>query len=206
MPTCKPQFLVPQRSEGWSTIRRRWRSDVNSFPGLDGQASSGPSYVYEYNTRETYGKDISGWGPNDPLNATWWHLVTEREISSVPPWLVPLFWHSSRLCFQRWKQIRVLWRYRRSEYFFFANLLTLTVCSNRYSMNCRENSLSSRRTVLVNALPQRSVICAVALQVLRCRIAQRAMGRCSNRRCFLFSRDIAGLLPWTFEGANGFWY
>ncbi|EEB93227.1 hypothetical protein MPER_08147, partial [Moniliophthora perniciosa FA553] len=32
---------------------------------------------YEYNTRETYGKTISGWGLSDPLNATWWHLVTE---------------------------------------------------------------------------------------------------------------------------------
>jgi sphingomyelin phosphodiesterase len=59
----------------------KWRSDVHSFPELDGQTSSasGPMYVYEYNTRATYGTDVSGWGLNDPLNATWWHLVTERK-------------------------------------------------------------------------------------------------------------------------------
>ncbi|KAI9455924.1 Metallo-dependent phosphatase-like protein [Lactarius psammicola] len=62
-----------------------WRSDVNSFPALDGQTSFGPTYVYEYNTRATYGTDISGWGSNDPLNATWWHLVTERETAFTLP-------------------------------------------------------------------------------------------------------------------------
>ncbi|KAF8963912.1 Metallo-dependent phosphatase-like protein [Flammula alnicola] len=54
-----------------------WRADVNSFPGLDPQTAFGPTYAYEYNTRETYGSTISGWGANDPLNATWWHRVTE---------------------------------------------------------------------------------------------------------------------------------
>ena len=63
----------------------RWRSDVNSFPSLDGQTSFGPTYVYEYNTRATYGTGINGWGSNDPLNATWWHLVTERETAFAPP-------------------------------------------------------------------------------------------------------------------------
>jgi hypothetical protein len=57
--------------------RRRWRSDVNSYPGLDGQTKLGPTYVYEYSTRAAYGSNIP-WGQNDPLNATWWHLVTER--------------------------------------------------------------------------------------------------------------------------------
>ncbi|ESK92126.1 ser thr protein phosphatase family protein [Moniliophthora roreri MCA 2997] len=55
-----------------------WSSDVNTFPSLDAQVDVGPVYTYEYNTRETYGKTISGWGPSDPLNATWWHLVTEE--------------------------------------------------------------------------------------------------------------------------------
>ena len=55
----------------------RWKSDVNSFPSLDSQIQNGPTFVYEYNTRETYGQNITGWGPNDPLNATWWHHVTE---------------------------------------------------------------------------------------------------------------------------------
>jgi len=66
-----------------------WRSDVNSYPDLDGQTASGPTYVYEYNTRETYGADISGWGSNDPLNATWWHLVTEQMEAN--PSLVTTF-------------------------------------------------------------------------------------------------------------------
>ncbi|KAF9502285.1 Metallo-dependent phosphatase [Pleurotus eryngii] len=54
-----------------------WRSDVSTFPGLDSQIELGPTYTYEYNTRETYGKTIQDWGANDPLNATWWHRVTE---------------------------------------------------------------------------------------------------------------------------------
>jgi sphingomyelin phosphodiesterase len=66
-----------------------WRSDVSSFPELDGQTSSGPAYVYEYNTRETYGGDITGWGLDDPLNATWWHLVTEQMEAN--PSLVATF-------------------------------------------------------------------------------------------------------------------
>lgn len=56
-----------------------WKSDVNSFPGLDGQIAFGPTYSFEYSTRDAYGKNISGWGRNDPLNATWWHLVTEGK-------------------------------------------------------------------------------------------------------------------------------
>jgi len=54
-----------------------WRSDVNSFPSLDSQVAFGPTYAYEYNTRQVYGANITGWGVDDPLNATWWHRVTE---------------------------------------------------------------------------------------------------------------------------------
>ena len=50
---------------------------MNSFPELDNQTRVGPTYSFEYDTRTAYGKTIQGWGPNDPLNATWWHLVTE---------------------------------------------------------------------------------------------------------------------------------
>ena len=57
--------------------RFRWKSDVTAFAHLDGQREFGPTYEYEYNTREAYGASISSWGPNDPLNATWWHHVTE---------------------------------------------------------------------------------------------------------------------------------
>ena len=55
-----------------------WISRVNEFPALDDQTEVGPTYVLEYSTREAYGQNIT-WGANDPLNATWWHLVTERE-------------------------------------------------------------------------------------------------------------------------------
>ncbi|KAH9897978.1 sphingomyelin phosphodiesterase [Cubamyces lactineus] len=54
-----------------------WKSDVNSYPQLDKQSMIGPTYEYEYSTRKAYGGSVAGWGPNDPLNATWWHLVTE---------------------------------------------------------------------------------------------------------------------------------
>ena len=77
------------------TYHFRWKTDVSSFPSLDSQIQIGPTFVYEYNTRETYGQNINGWGPNDPLNATWWHLVTEgthkififiwlHKISDIP--------------------------------------------------------------------------------------------------------------------------
>ena len=59
--------------------RYRWWSNVSSFPNLDGQTKSGPTFAYEYSTREAYGANIK-WGANDPLNATWWHLVTERAF------------------------------------------------------------------------------------------------------------------------------
>jgi hypothetical protein len=55
-------------------------TDVNSFSQL---GSHGPVFKYEYNTRETYGGSINNWGPNDPLNATWWHRVTEAMESNT---------------------------------------------------------------------------------------------------------------------------
>ncbi|TFY56868.1 hypothetical protein EVJ58_g7377 [Rhodofomes roseus] len=51
-------------------------ADVNTFPDLDGQTEFGPTFELEYSAREAYGATIQ-WGANDPLNATWWHLVTE---------------------------------------------------------------------------------------------------------------------------------
>ncbi|KAF8167475.1 Metallo-dependent phosphatase-like protein [Crassisporium funariophilum] len=66
-----------------------WKSDVSAFPALDSQIKAGPTYVYEYNTRETYGSSISGWSANDPLNATWWHRVT--EAMEADPSLVTTF-------------------------------------------------------------------------------------------------------------------
>lgn len=69
-----------------------WRSDVNSYPKLDNQTEAGPTYVFEYSTREAYGTNITGWGPNDPLNATWWHLVTEEMEAN--PSLVSDVWNT----------------------------------------------------------------------------------------------------------------
>lgn len=62
----------------------RWKSDVSSYPDLDGQLEFGPVYTYEYNTRATYGGSIPNWTANDPLNATWWHRVTEGAFSMFP--------------------------------------------------------------------------------------------------------------------------
>jgi len=58
-----------------------WRSDVSSYPGLDGQTVFGPTYAYEYSARAAYGSNIT-WGTDEPLNATWWHLVTEQMTSN----------------------------------------------------------------------------------------------------------------------------
>ncbi|KAF7793419.1 hypothetical protein EIP86_004531 [Pleurotus ostreatoroseus] len=66
-----------------------WWSDVNSFPNLDHQTRFAPTYQFEYSTREAYGANITGWGPNDPLNATWWHHVTEQM--EINPSLVAKF-------------------------------------------------------------------------------------------------------------------
>jgi sphingomyelin phosphodiesterase len=66
--------------------RYRWWSDVHSYPSLDAQAKFGPAYVYEYSSRDAYGSGIS-WGSNDPLNATWWHHVTESSSYLHPSYL-----------------------------------------------------------------------------------------------------------------------
>lgn len=49
---------------------------MSHYAALEGQTEVGPTYEYEYSTRKAYGKTIA-WGPEEPLNATWWHLVTE---------------------------------------------------------------------------------------------------------------------------------
>ena len=50
-----------------------WYSDVSSFPDLN-TSSTGPTYQLEYSTREAYNID---WPSDGPLNATYWHAVTE---------------------------------------------------------------------------------------------------------------------------------
>jgi sphingomyelin phosphodiesterase len=82
------EFKLHASSEAMCTkmtgTRYRWRSDVSAFPGLDGQTRFGPTFVHEYSTRAAYGSNIT-WGKDDPLNATWWHLVTERASPTAPP-------------------------------------------------------------------------------------------------------------------------
>ena len=57
---------------------------MSTYPGLDRQTEFGPTYVYEYSARAAYGSNIT-WGTDEPLNATWWHLVTERASPLSPP-------------------------------------------------------------------------------------------------------------------------
>ncbi len=52
-----------------------WYSDVNAYPSLNG-SDHGPTFQFEYSTREAYGA-AAGWPENAPLNATFWHAVTE---------------------------------------------------------------------------------------------------------------------------------
>lgn len=59
-----------------------WYADVSSFPNL---TNHGPVYQFEYSTRDTYGP-AAGWPSTAPLNATFWHAVTqamERDHSLV---------------------------------------------------------------------------------------------------------------------------
>jgi len=79
----------------------RWKSDVSSYPSLDSQLEFGPAYSYEYSTRETYGKAISGWGLDDPLNGTWWHRVTEGAIQTSNPFTLVF----NVLSLQPWRPI-----------------------------------------------------------------------------------------------------
>lgn len=61
-----------------------WYADVNSFPSLN-NTNRGPTFKFEYSTREAYGP-AAGWPDDAPLNATFWHAVTEameKDISLV---------------------------------------------------------------------------------------------------------------------------
>jgi hypothetical protein len=49
-------------------------SNVSTYAGL--AAASGPTFALEYSTRDAYGP-AAGWPAEAPLNATFWHRVTE---------------------------------------------------------------------------------------------------------------------------------
>lgn len=53
-----------------------WYADVSSFDGLTNASAHGPTFKFEYSTRDTYGS-AAGWDADAPLNATFWHAVTE---------------------------------------------------------------------------------------------------------------------------------
>lgn len=63
-------------------------ADVQSFVALD-PATSGPTFQFEYSTRETYGPS-AGWPANAPLNATFWHKVTEAMAAQVANGSAPI--------------------------------------------------------------------------------------------------------------------
>lgn len=57
-------------------------SNVSEYTTL---RETGPTYRFEYSTRDTYGP-AAGWDKDAPLNATFWHRVTEameKDISLV---------------------------------------------------------------------------------------------------------------------------
>ena len=58
-----------------------WYADVNSFPSLNG-TNHGPTFKFEYSTREAYGP-AADWPSDAPLNATFWHAVTEAMEKDI---------------------------------------------------------------------------------------------------------------------------
>lgn len=55
-------------------------ADVSSFPHLN-SSIAGPVFQFEYSTRDAY--QVEGGWPNDaPLNATYWHLVSEAMLKN----------------------------------------------------------------------------------------------------------------------------
>lgn len=60
-------------------------ADVEAFSGLNDTGPGGPVFRLEYSSRKTYGGP-AGWPGDAPLNATFWHRVTEameRDMSLI---------------------------------------------------------------------------------------------------------------------------
>ena len=55
-----------------------WISDVSQFPALNVSAT-GPVFEFEYSTRDVYN---IGWPQSSPLDAKFWHAVTEAMESN----------------------------------------------------------------------------------------------------------------------------
>ena len=89
----------------YSNILCSYISNVSSYPGLD-MTGEGPLFEFEYSARETYGKNIS-WPADAPLNATWWHKVTEGKPSHISP----RDSLTKRLSIKPWMRTRSLFRW-----------------------------------------------------------------------------------------------
>ncbi|KAK3402977.1 Metallo-dependent phosphatase-like protein [Sordaria brevicollis] len=63
-------------------------SDVGTYTSLPSKEGQGPVYEFEYSTRDVYGSAIN-WPKTAPLNATFWHEVTEAMEKNTT--LVELF-------------------------------------------------------------------------------------------------------------------
>ena len=79
----------PYTGEIWDAYT--FYSDVSSYPELPSiDPVHGPVWEFEYSTREAYGS-AAGWPKDAPLNATFWHAVTEAMEDDIS--LVSLFNH-----------------------------------------------------------------------------------------------------------------
>ncbi|KZS89241.1 Metallo-dependent phosphatase [Sistotremastrum niveocremeum HHB9708] len=54
-----------------------WFSNVTAFEAINNQTKGGAPFEFEYSAREAYGGGIN-WPTGAPLNATFWHHVTEQ--------------------------------------------------------------------------------------------------------------------------------
>jgi hypothetical protein len=138
----------------------------------------GPTYVYEYNTRATYGSNIT-WGQDDPLNATWWHLVTERASPPAPFFslhalaLIPFSAYRDAIE----SEPRCGARNSRVSGFSIVDLAKCFAVRRR-SMTSRLNNLFARALALGIVSRKQYVICAAARLASPSRIA-RVVNRAS---------------------------
>ena len=89
-----------------------------------------PSYEYEYSAREAYGQNIT-WAAGLPLNATWWHRVTER--SSMSPFVLHEFFtdflpHFAQTEMQRQPSLISAFHARQGRLSTFSGNCTSALC------------------------------------------------------------------------------
>ncbi len=158
--------------------RYRWWSDVNSYHNLDAQIKFGPTYLYEYSTREAYGSGIT-WGANDPLNATWWHRVTE---SASPTCLSSSYFSLSNFLFflppemeadTSLVSVRGFPRFSASLFISSCFLLVRRLQISKVNNPC------ARVRAMLPVQKRRYAICVAARRVSPCRTVKVALVQCS---------------------------